>query len=266
MSARLACLAIPLLFACGRPVPAATGTPGAEFPHPADYANGTHGIDALAAPTPCARCHDADAETGSGPSCRSCHDYPHPADQHFGSVHGAAWAADANECSSCHGADGGRSPAGVLQGTCNACHTSYPHGPTILATHGDAVLAHGGPQACTTCHTEGLGKPRTCTECHEGYPHPTGWAARSAHGAEADATCTQSCHPADATSGTDGPASPACTSCHDLYPHPDGWSRAHLTPVQARGETSCQGCHPGSSLPGPDLPVSCAASCHGGGL
>lgn len=252
---------LPLLLlavvACGRPVePPATPSP-TEFPHPADYRNsGQHGIDALAAPAPCARCHDASADTQAGPSCESCHAYPHPPEQHLGENHGPAWAADASACVNCHGADGSRSPAGVLQGTCTSCHSSYPHGADLLSTHGAAAVAHGGPQACTSCHTEGLGRPRTCTECHEGYPHEAGWSAPSAHGTAADDTCTQACH------GADGASGPTCTSCHDLYPHPAGWERAHLAPVQSRGEISCQGCH-GDTLPGPDMPVSCGASCHG---
>ena len=249
---------VALLAACASPADPAATPPPNDFPHPAGYAeSGQHGIDALAAPTPCARCHTVASDTAAGPSCQSCHAYPHDPEQYLGVNHGASWAADPAECVSCHGTDGARSPAGVLQGTCTACHSSYPHGADLLSVHGAAVVAHGGPEACVTCHSEGQGKPRTCTECHDGYPHPSGWAASASHGAAANATCTESCHAADGTGG------PSCTSCHDLYPHGEGWSRAHLVPVQARGETTCQGCHPAGSLPGPDMPVSCGASCHG---
>lgn len=252
-------LLLVLLVACGRPVEKDPGTAGAPFPHPTGYP--THGVEA-ADPAACAACHapSGDTEgTHAGPACSTCHAYPHDGTVHQGDVHGPAWLADRAACADCHGADGRRAPLDAFRGTCTGCHLTFPHPAGFAAAHGADVVERGGPQACASCHPAGSGGPGDCASCHgDAYPHPAGFAASTAHGALADATCTDGCH------APDGSGAPTCTSCHDLFPHPEGWTRGHLVPVQARGEASCQGCHRAGTPAGPTLPVSCAASCHGG--
>lgn len=253
-------LLLVMLVACGRPVEKDPGTSGATFPHPADYAN--HGAEAAADPASCAACHAA-TETSSddrlaGPTCTGCHAYPHADGVHQGGVHGPAWLEDRATCTGCHGDEGRRAPLDASRGTCTGCHLTFPHPADFVAGHGAEVVERGGPQACASCHPAGSGGAGECATCHAAYPHAQGFADASAHGALADATCTDGCH------GTDGSGGPTCATCHDVYPHPEDWTRGHLVPAQARGEASCQACHRAGTPAGPALPVSCAASCHGG--
>jgi len=227
-----------LWLACSQPRDRDAGEAGG-FPHPTDYAERSHGADALADPAGCVACHRATATTGA-PACTDCHDYPHPP----GFDHGTAWSGDSTSCTGCHGASGDTAPAGLAQGTCTGCHAAYPHPSSF--DHGDAVLARGGSTACVACHAD---DDTTCAACHDSYPHPDGFD----HGAAWSPDCTESCH-----GGTDT-RQVRCEGCHDLFPHPDDWTTAHAAVTQARGALSCVGCH---AAAGPLLPVPCGAACH----
>ncbi len=260
-----------LLAGCGRAVEPSPGTPGAPFPHPTDYAHGTHGTDALADPASCVQCHDpGPGATGLG--CRTCHAaYPHE-DVREGAVHGPLWQGDATACTGCHGTSGERAPAGIAAGTCTTCHTSFPHPAGFATSHGPVVRAHAGTEACASCHDVHAtsGDPGGCAPCHGPgrdagpYPHPPGFADSAMHGPAAASagsdTCTGACH---------GPAwtgfGPGCATCHDLYPHPDGFAQlGHVAFVQSRSERACRTCHAPGTPTAPDMPLTCRASCHGG--
>lgn len=258
---------------CGRVVEPDPGTREAVFPHPADYAEGPHGTEALADPAACVQCHDPGASpwtsAGSGPSCGSCHTYPHPG-LRPGAAHGPAWLVEPATCAGCHGTSGERAPAEVTRGTCTSCHHTFPHPTGFASTHGAAVRTRAGPEACAGCHgihEATAGDPGACVRCHQPgaeagpYPHPPGFGAPSTHGPVADATCTEGCH-APAWTGL----GPGCETCHDLYPHAEGFAQGgHIPAVQSRGERACQSCHAPGRPTAPTMPVSCAASCHGGG-
>ena len=256
---------------CGRPVTPAAGS--GDFPHAEDYETAGHGRDALAAGARCADCHPvADGDlvkgvTSQAPACQSCHPFPHDADIASGSVHGAAWEADSEACSGCHGEAGDSAPADVATGQCTACHSSYPHPDGFDAedAHGPAVLDRGTHLSCDGCHgDDGASQDPACSTCHEAYPHAEGWSAGDAHGAAwlADAsTCGERCHAADVG---DERKRASCAACHDVFPHSDGWATAHAATTQRRGTTACDACHREGDLAGPALPVSCAPACHGG--
>ena len=260
------------LLGCGRVAPMDAGTVGAGVPHPADYAHGTHGVDAFATGAACTNCHaSVEGTPSAGPACASCHSYPHADGFEAGAEHGAAWSAAAtaeeHPCAACHGSDGGRVPAEQAAGRCGSCHSTYPHSAAWeeAGGHGAAVLQRGTDATCVGCHgPAGDAAPgQTCAACHPAYPHPDTW--RADHGATAltDPKACAACHPAASTEqATTGRL--ACQGCHDLYPHPTDLLGRHVPLVQNRGEGACTGCHDGvdNLLAAPTLPVSCAPTCH----
>ncbi len=255
-----------VLVGCGRPVPYADGPPDSVFPHDAAFlaAHGTAWKETGA----CTGCHAVYGEAeAAGPACTACHPaYPHTPAVALGAVHGPAWQGKPSDCTSCHGEDGDRVPAGAAAGACVSCHTTYPHTTTWRAPagHGAAVLAHGGAAACESCHGADLA---FCASCHPSYPHPEGWSQPEAHGhawlaGGAADTCGSGCHTAPVEGGT-----PACAQCHASYPHPADWTpTGHIPTVQTLTQGACAGCHTPGSLRGPAIPNNCASACHGEGL
>jgi len=278
-----------LVLGCGRPVDPAAGSPDAIFPHPTDYAHGTHGADALAADATCSSCHGIELDEvvrgtrPAAPACKSCHSrFPHDADMDQGAVHAPLWAAppdddpQAMNCTDCHGDRGERAPAGLARGQCTSCHSAYPHpdGWKEPALHGPAAREHGGGAGCAGCHTDVNDDtdPGACATCHAAYPHPEGWEDPAIHSAAyTPDACGVTCHDlqspftsADPKAENPGAGKLACASCHDLFPHPADMQTRHIGIVQDRGQGTCLICHEDGEA-GPTLPVACAAACHGGG-
>lgn len=264
--------ALLMLLAVGCAVPVDRAATTGVFPHPDDYATGTHGPDALAEGAACASCHAVEVDdtvqgaTPSAPACHSCHaEFPHVAGYGTSPTHGADWKTEGADCADCHGTDGTEAPGESSSGRCVSCHASYPHpsGWELPAGHGAAVLERKNAGACLTCHDDGGPADAACAACHPAYPHPDGWALPTGHGVayEAQVSCGEGCHPADPA---DVAPRLACKTCHDLFPHPDGWPEGHIAVVQARGEAACTVCHAPGTLDGGKMPVSCGASCHEG--
>lgn len=255
-------LALTLLCACGVPRPADPGDPAAAFPHPEGYAD-AHGITYDGQCGSCHGLHEGDPVRGAAPvapACRSCHTiYPHPPSLTDGGAHGAAWLADSQQCSSCHGADGERAAGGRPEGQCTSCHSTFPHTPDWAEgdAHG-AAAQQRGPLACAGCHgVDGGDRPASdCASCHDAYPHDAGFASPGEHGERwaSDPAACAGCHDSGAVT---------CASCHDLFPHPDDLASVHPMLVQQRGALSCAGCHP-SGVTGPALPTTCGPGCHDG--
>lgn len=262
-----------LLFVVSCAQPTQRPTTEGSFPHPADYAHGTHGVDSLAEGASCLGCHAVEdgqqvqGATPVAPSCRSCHEaFPHEAGYGTTPEHGAAWLAEGSTCADCHGEAGETAPAERTSGQCTACHASFPHpaGWAEASGHGAAVLSRRSPAACLSCHDAEGPAEAACETCHAVYPHPEGWGEPTGHAAAytAGTSCGTSCHPSDAAAAG---SRLTCQGCHDLYPHAEGWPDGHIRVVQSRGEGACATCHDSGELAGGVMPVSCAASCHGAG-
>ncbi len=276
-----------------------------SFPHPAGFASPkqhgelvkTHGADSAK----CFTCHKSDeaASTSSAeslsmvqaPSCKKCHEYPHPQEWEKGKEHGKVAHGDlqSESCISCHGKDlsGGSSKV-----SCGQCHESYPHDQKwfLPEKHGQFVLSKGQSNTtCALCHeaAEMVGgsmliaeespnatsmnqhedRSKPCQSCHESYPHGKDWNQREKHGLfvhqeSPDAAQCQTCHGKDLQGGSSGVS---CSSCHAGYPHSEEFKSGavhgkDMLDLKTLDQQNCKTCH-GENYEGTATTPSCF-SCH----
>lgn len=198
------------------------GTETARF-HAVGWADpDVHGTSAKLQELECTSCHGEDLTGGLGPSCDSCHGSPEASD---------AWRTD---CTFCHGEPGSSgAPPRQIDGAVTSANATFP---VHRAHTGDTTFTV--PLDCTTCHE----KPAdVLSEGHLFVGDTTpgiaevvmSWGSWNA----TEATCTDSCHGADAFA-VDGTAD--CGSCHGVS-QANRLSGRHA--LHVGGGLTCMDCH-----------------------
>jgi hypothetical protein len=193
------------------------------------------------------------------------------------SGHKAAAQDDINDCAECHGSN---FSGGIARVSCTDCHLGDENNvhpltwTSAFADHGPYVVANS-PDSCgiSVCHGvdfQGGGVGVSCDLCHATYPHASGWADLTLHGAAARNNILD-CKVCHARSGTppiyDGNGTGVdCQICHGTTasgaPHPARWllsTPEHRFRIGDR--TGCEECHTDI----PNDPSCNFAGCHQGG-
>jgi hypothetical protein len=146
----------------------------------------------------------------------------HPAD--WSTTHYAAYLANPDSCTPCHGSSYDPTQAGGTSGvSCFGCH--HPSGPNhpsgwadpeqhgrqgAQAVYNSAAFSMQGMASCQVCHgtnyASGVGVTPSCLSCHTRAPHPDApWGVGLAVGTPASTPNHDE---------TDASNAPACYQCH----------------------------------------------------
>lgn len=128
-----------------------------------EYRDFQHGVAYYKDPTGCAFCHGGKFEgKNSAPTCRKCHDYPHPAGWAVPLIHGQVFlekrAKETSKinCDQCHAENSdfkSRHPEQFV--ACTQCHPAMPHQNMedwVLGGHAEVAATYEGK--CLSCHTD----------------------------------------------------------------------------------------------------------------